>query len=231
MSNTKDTLFWVAVPYAVIAIFVVGHLWRYQRSQYTWTTRSSQLLERKWLRAGIILFHLGMLAVLGGHIGGLLVPNDVTETAGVSEDMYHTLSVTMGSLAGLAMSAGLMILAVRRTGSDRVRAASIPRDYLALGVLLLVVITGMINTIGFQLLGESHDYRETVSPWFRSILMLQPDPELMAAAPWSFKLHAASAMLLFAIWPFTRLVHAWSVPVGFVTRPHIIFRRRDSVAQ
>lgn len=229
--SSSEILIWAALPYAVISVFVVGHLWRWRRNQYSWTTRSSQLLERKWLRVGILLFHFGMLAVVGGHVGGLLVPKAVTDAVGVSEHMYHTVAVVMGTLAGLAMSAGLLILAVRRTTNDRVRAATIPRDYLTVGVLLLVVATGMINTIGFQLLGESYDYRETVSPWFRSILMLQPDPALMAEAPWSFKLHAFSALALFAIWPFTRLVHAWSIPVTFLTRPYILFRRRDSVAQ
>lgn len=231
MNDKANVLVWGAIPYVVIAIFVLGHLWRYRTSQYTWTTRSTQLLERKMLRWGILLFHFGMLAVLGGHIGGILVPKEVTEMAGVTEDMYHNVAVIMGSISGIAMSAGLLILAVRRASNERVRATTIRRDYLTVGVLLLVVFTGMINTFGVQLLGTPHDYRDTVSPWFRSILMLQPDPELMAEAPWSFRLHAASALLLFAIWPFTRLVHAWSIPLAFVTRPPIIFRRRDSVTR
>lgn len=231
MNETMNLLVWVAVPYAVIAVFVVGHLWRYRTAQYSWTTRSSQLLERKMLRFGILLFHLGLLAVIGGHIGGLLVPKSLTESLDVTEDMYHTAAVVLGTFAGVTVSAGLLILAVRRVGNDRVRATSLARDYVVVVALLLVVATGMVNTIGIQILGTAHDYRETVSPWFRSILMFQPDPGPMVKAGLSFKLHALSAMLLFAIWPFTRLVHAWSVPVGFLARPHVVFRRRDAVAR
>lgn len=231
MSERMNLLVYGAVPYAVIAIFVVGHIYRYRTAQYSWTSRSSQLLENKWLRSGIILFHVGVLLVLGGHVLGLLVPASVTDALGVTEHMYHTVSVVMGSLAGLTISAGLIILTIRRIGNERVRAASIARDYLVLGVLLVVVMTGMVNTVGHQLLGTAYDYRETVSPWFRSILMLQPDPELMDGAPISFQLHAIFAMALFAIWPFTRLVHAWSVPLTYIVRPYIVFRRRDSVAQ
>lgn len=231
MTEKFNLLLWAAVPYAVIAVFVVGHLWRYRTAQYSWTTRSSQLLERKILRAGVLLFHFGLLAVLGGHIGGLLVPKPLTESLGVTEHMYHVTAVVMGMLAGVTMVAGLLILAVRRVGNDRVRAASLTRDYVVVAALLLVVATGMFNTIGVQVLGTAHDYRETVSPWFRGILMLQPDPSLMVRAGLSFKLHALAAMSLFAIWPFTRLVHAWSVPIGFLTRPHIVFRRRDAVAR
>jgi nitrate reductase gamma subunit len=231
MSDQLNLLIYAAVPYAVLAVFIVGHIYRYRTSPYTWTTRSSQLLEQPWLKRGIIIFHVGLLMAFGGHVGGLVVPESVTEAAGITEDMYHTVAVVMGTVAGLLVTLGLFILAVRRVGNERVRAATLKRDYLVVAVLIAVVVTGMINTVGIQLLGDSHNYRETVSPWFRSILMLQPDPELMNEAPVSFQIHALCAMLLFAIWPFTRLVHAWSVPVTFVIRPHIIFRRRDSVAR
>ncbi|MBK5230209.1 MAG: respiratory nitrate reductase subunit gamma [Thermoleophilia bacterium] len=224
-------LLWGGVPYAVIATFVVGHWWRYRTMQYSWTARSSQLLERKMLRVGIILFHVGLLAVIGGHVGGLLVPKNLTESAGVTEDMYHGGAVVMGTFAGVMLSAGLFIIALRRFGNDRVRAASRTSDFVVIGALSLVVITGMINTIGVQILGTAHDYRETVAPWVRGILTLRPDPALMASTPISFKLHALAAMLLFAIWPFTRLVHAWSVPFTFPVRPNIVYRRRDSVAR
>lgn len=230
-NGTLDLLVWGALPYAVLALFFLGHWWRYRTMQYSWTARSSQLLERKWLRAGIVLFHVGLLMVIGGHVGGLLVPKELTEAVGVSEHMYHTVAVVMGTLAGVTLSTGLIIIAVRRVGNERVRRASKTSDFVTVGALLAVVTTGMINTIGVQILGESHDYRETVSPWIRGIFTLQPDPALMSQAPAAFKLHALAAMVLFAIWPFTRLVHAWSVPVTFPVRPNIVYRRRDSVAR
>lgn len=34
-------------------------------------------------------------------------------------------------------------------------------------------------------------------------------------------------MLLFALWPFTRLVHVLSVPVGYLARPYVVYRSRD----
>lgn len=231
MNDTMNLLLWGGIPYAVLAIFFVGHWWRFRTMKYSWTARSSQLLERKVLRAGIILFHVGLLMVIGGHVGGLLVPKELTEMGGVSEDMYHNVAVVMGTVAGLTLTAGLLILAVRRVGNARVRAASKVSDFVTIGALIAVVATGMVNTIGVQILGEAHDYRETVSPWIRGIFMLQPDPALMASAPAAFKIHALAAMLLFAIWPFTRLVHAWSVPITFPVRPNIVFRRRDSVAR
>jgi nitrate reductase gamma subunit len=34
-------------------------------------------------------------------------------------------------------------------------------------------------------------------------------------------------MALFVIWPFTRLVHAFSAPIGYLFRPYIVYRSRD----
>lgn len=69
-----------------------------------------------------------------------------------------------------------------------------------------------------------YNYREGVSRWFRQIFWFSPDPNLMAQAPIQFQVHALLAFLLFAMWPFTRLVHAFSVPLGYFTRPYIVYR-------
>jgi nitrate reductase gamma subunit len=49
----------------------------------------------------------------------------------------------------------------------------------------------------------------------------------MAAAPIGFKLHGLAAFFLFALWPFTRLVHVFSAPLGYLTRLYIVYRSRD----
>jgi nitrate reductase gamma subunit len=48
----------------------------------------------------------------------------------------------------------------------------------------------------------------------------------MAATPLAFRVHAVAGMALFIVWPFTRLVHAFSAPVGYVFRPYIVYRDR-----
>ena len=86
MTDRLDLLLWVALPYLALAIFVVGHVWRYRRGQLTWTSRSTQILERRLLQVGSLLFHFGILAVIGGHVLGILVPSGVTEAVGIDED-------------------------------------------------------------------------------------------------------------------------------------------------
>jgi len=49
----------------------------------------------------------------------------------------------------------------------------------------------------------------------------------MAAAPLSFQAHSLSAFLLFALWPFTRLVHAFSAGIGYLWRPYVVYRSKE----
>ena len=49
----------------------------------------------------------------------------------------------------------------------------------------------------------------------------------MAAAPLAFKIHTLIGMLLFCLWPFTRLVHAFTAPLHYLFRPYIVYRSRD----
>jgi nitrate reductase gamma subunit len=65
--------------------------------------------------------------------------------------------------------------------------------------------------------------------WFRGIFMLDPHPALMAGAPLIYQMHATAAWFLFALWPFSRLVHAWSVPVAYLGRAHLLYRGRRHV--
>jgi len=95
--------------------------------------------------------------------------------------------------------------------------------YLALAT---VIILGLVNTVIANTFGD-YDYRLGVSIWFRGIFVLQPHPELMAQAPIGFQLHGLVAMLLFALWPFTRLVHVFSAPVGYLWRPYVVYRSKD----
>jgi nitrate reductase gamma subunit len=221
-----DTVLWVIFPYICLAVFVVGHYWRYTYDKFGWTTRSSQLYENRLLRWGSPLFHFGLLGVVGGHVVGLIVPKSWTEAIGMSEDFYHLLAVTLGGLAGVATIAGLAILIYRRRTVGPVFMATTKMDKTMYVFLAGVIVLGMWNTVASSIFGD-YDYREGVSIWFRDIFLFRPDASLMAGAPLGFQLHALIAFALFALWPFTRLVHVFSAPLGYITRPYIVYRSRD----
>jgi nitrate reductase gamma subunit len=222
-----SVLLWVVVPYVAITTFVVGHYWRYRYDKFGWTTRSSQLYERRLLRWGSPLFHFGILLVALGHVGGLLIPEAWTNAVGISETAYHIVAFTLGTVAGLATLAGVAILIYRRRTVGPVFSATTRNDKAMYVVLVLTIVLGLGTTVLGNITGHPHDYRQTVAPWFRSIFDLHPDTNLMVHAPLGFQLHVLSAWVLFAFWPFTRLVHVFSAPVGYLTRPYIVYRSRD----
>ncbi len=228
-----DTFAWVVLPYATTVAFAVGMFWRYRYDAYGWTTRSSQMYEKRLLRIGSPLFHVGILMALGGHILGLLVPEGWTEKVGVSEHLYHVVAVAFGVVAAAMVVSGLAILIYRRRTVGRVFSVTTRMDKLMYVVLGGVVLLGVVNTVGINLLDvtgeypDGYNYRESVAVWFRSLFLFNPYPEGMAEAPLSFQLHAVVAMLLFALLPFTRLVHIFSAPLGYVARPYLVYRSRD----
>jgi nitrate reductase gamma subunit len=222
-----DIALWVAVPYACLAVFAVGHFWRYRYDKFGWTTRSSQLYEHRLLRLGSPLFHFGILFVLLGHVMGLGVPKSWTEAVGISEGAYHAMAVGIGTIAGVCTVVGMAILIYRRRTVGPVFSATTKMDKTMYLVLAVVIGLGLLNTAVANLLDE-YDYREGVSVWFRGIFRLNPQPELMAAAPIGFQLHALAAFGLFALWPFTRLVHVFSAPLGYLWRPYVVYRSRDT---
>ena len=225
MSERASLFVWLVLPYAAIAVFAVGHWWRYRHDQFGWTTGSTQMLESRQLAWGSTLFHFGALAVIAGHVLGILVPASATAAVGVSESAYHDLSGIAGSIAGFVCLVGFGILAFRRSTVRRVRVTTTLADVLVFVLLAVLLGTGQAAVFGYNVVGEGYDYRATVGPWFRT-LFFDPQPSLMAETPALFQLHAALPWMLYALWPFSRLVHAWSVPLQYLGRPYILYRRR-----
>jgi len=224
--RAADVLLWAVLPYVAIALFVAGHVWRYRYGKFSWTSRSTQLLESRWLAWGSNLFHYGALAAIAGHVLGMLIPSWLTSAVGISESAYHALSAIAGSVAGLVCVAGFVILVVRRAYFPRIRRTTSATD-VAVYVLLAVVIgLGIGETLVFSAFGSGYDYRSSVAIWFRGLFVLDPRPDLMASVPLVYQAHAVSAWLLFALWPFSRLVHAWSLPIQYLGRPYILYRSR-----
>ena len=224
--SIPELFIWVVLPYAAMVLFVAGHYWRYRHDQFGWTSRSTQLLESRWLAWGSNLFHYGALAAIGGHFMGILIPSQVTAFVGVSEANYHLISAGAGSLAGIACVVGLVILVVRRAYFPRVRRSTTGMDVVVYVLLALMIGLGVIETAFYNTLGGGYDYRASVGVWFRGLFLFDPRPQLMGSAPLVYQLHAAFAWLLFAVWPFSRLVHAWSLPFQYLGRPYILYRSR-----
>lgn len=224
-----DYFLWVALPYLAIAVFVTGTIWRYRYDKFGWTTRSSQIYGGRIIRLASPLFHFGALAAVGGHVVGLIVPEHWTDAVGITEEMYHIVAVSLGGVAGVAVIVGLALLIYRRRTFGPVFTATTKNDKLMYVILGAAILLGMTTTLaGSGLFSDPYNYRADVSEWFRSILLFNPEPELMASAKTSYQVHAVAGMLVFIIWPFTRLIHAFSVPVLYLFRPYVVYRSRGA---
>lgn len=234
MSHTAELYVWLVLPYVAMALFVGGHVWRYRRDQLGWTSRSTQLLESRQLAWGSNLFHWGAIGVILGHVLGILIPASVTERVGISENAYHHLAGIGGGIAGALCLIGLVILVYRRAAIARIRVTTSGTDVAVYFLLTVLIGLGVVEALGYNVFGigggSGYNYRVTVSPWFRS-LFYHPQPDLMATAPIVYQLHAALAWALYALWPFSRLVHVWSIPFQYLGRPYVLYRRRFTPAR
>ncbi|MGY5764843.1 respiratory nitrate reductase subunit gamma [Brachybacterium sp. DNPG3] len=219
-------LLWIVYPYMVLAVFVLGHVWRFRADRFGWTSRSSQIYESKLLSIGSPMFHFGIIGIFFGHVVGLGIPKAWTEAIGLSNHMYHLMAVTIGLAAAVSCVGGLLILLYRRRTNSRVFGATTVSDKVMYLLLSLVILFGVLATLVHSTFG-TYDYREGVSIWFRDFWTLRPTTDLMTQAPIFFQLHILSALTLFAAWPFTRLVHVFAAPIGYLTRPYIVYRSKD----
>ncbi|MEU6232607.1 respiratory nitrate reductase subunit gamma [Kitasatospora sp. NPDC047058] len=222
-----STFLWGALPYLALALLVSGLVWRYRYDRFGWTTRSSELYESRLLNIASPLFHYGILFVLAGHLMGLFVPAAWTDAVGLDEHAYHLLSLFAGCAAGFLAVAGILLLVYRRRTNAAVFRATTRNDKLMYVVLLAAIVLGLVAKLMHSSLSAGYDYRATIAPWARSLFTLQPKTGLMAAAPLAYRIHAVVGLALFALIPFTRLVHMFSAPVQYLFRPYLVYRTRD----
>ena len=214
-------------PYIAIAVFALGSILRFDRDPYSWRSKSSQLLRKKQLIIGSILFHLGILAILAGHIIGLLTPIAVFDALGVSHGAKQILAIVAGGIAGVFCFIGLILLLHRRLFDPRIRATSSFADIMVLVLLLIQLCLGMYTITESVKHLDGHEMVKFME-WAQHIVTFRGGAhEYVSDVAWVFKAHLTLGMFILFIWPFTRLVHVFSAPVGFVFRPYQIVRKRE----
>lgn len=205
-------------PYIAIAVLVVGSVLRFDREQYTWRTGSSQLLRRKQLMLGSVLFHLGILAIFAGHFVGLLTPIVVWDFFGVSHGFKQMLAIVAGGVAGAACLVGGLLLLHRRVFDPRIRQTSSFGDTAILAILLVQLCLGLATiplSLGHL---DGHEMIKFMS-WAQGIFTFNPQSAgFVADVHWIFKAHLTLGLTILLIFPFTRLVHMLSAPVWYLNR-------------
>ena len=206
-------------PYIALTVLALGSIARYETVPFTWKSSSSQLLRRKQLIMGSVLFHVGVLIIFFGHLAGLLTPLWFFELVGISHTFKQWLAILVGGIGAiLALSGGGMLLH-RRLTDPRILATSSFADIGILVLLLTQLVLGVLTiTISLQHLdgGEMVNFMT----WSQGIFTFRTDAwENVANANILFKLHIFLGLTIFLLFPFTRLVHMLSVPVRYLWRP------------
>jgi len=206
-------------PYIALTVMILGSVARYERDPFTWKSKSSQLLRKRQFLIGSVLFHIGVLVILGGHLVGLLTPIWIFDALGISHGAKQLLAVGAGGIAGVMALIGGAILLNRRMNDPRIRANSTFADTAILALLMVQLLLG-VGTIYVSLHHLDGHEMTTFMAWAQGILTFRADAaDQIANASWIFKTHIFLGLTIFLLFPFTRLVHIISAPVRYIWRP------------
>ena len=215
-------------PYIALTIAIIGTWVRFDLSQYSWKTGSSQMLRTKNMRLASNLFHVGIIVVLLGHLFGMLTPHFLYDRF-ISAGHKQILAVVVGGIAGVFCWFGLVMLMWRRFTDDRISNTSSFSDKLVLVLLFIQLNLGLISI--FTSVKHLDGYTMmNLAGWAQDITVLRP---WQAAARIEqtdliYQLHMALGITLIAIFPFTRLIHIISAPVWYLGRRYQIVRQKGS---
>lgn len=223
-----DTILFVAFPYVAVALAVAVGLLRYYKDRFSFSSQSSEFLEKRELFWGSVPWHYGIVLILTAHLLALSFPGAWGALLAAPERLY-TLEIIGLALAAMTLF-GLVALIVRRLQKPRAFAVTRPLDWVLLAALLAQVALGLWVALVYR--WGSDWYIRTAVPWLRSLIVLQPDIRFITALPWVVKLHMLGGFVLVALFPFTRLVHIFTVPVTYLWRPYqvVIWNRRPGRA-
>jgi nitrate reductase gamma subunit len=226
MANYINQFFFGIYPYIAITVFFFGSLFRYDRDQYTWKASSSQLLSKKDMRLGSNLFHIGIIALFFGHLMGLLTPHWAYHFM-MSAGTKQIIAMTAGGIFGLICLIGMILLIRRRMLDARIKATSQPTDLPILLILFVQLVLGLL-TIPFSAQHLDGSSMLALASWAQHVVTFQGDAaSFVAGEAFIFKAHLVLGLTIFLVFPFTRLVHVWSVPIQYLTRTgYQIVRKR-----
>jgi nitrate reductase gamma subunit len=211
-----DAFLFQILPYIAAAVFVLGVTYRFLRGPIGVSSMSSQFLEGETLRWGSGAWHLGIIALLVGHIFPLLAPGYWSILLQIPGFLLVVESI--GLALGFLAAVGLFVLIFRRLGYARIRAVTSPMDTLVLFLLLGQVVLGLSVALGMR--WGAAWAPGVLAPYILSLATFQPDIATLANMGWVMHAHIIGAWLLLGLVPFSRLIHALSVPVTYPARRH-----------
>jgi len=211
-----NNFLFVALPYAALAVFLVGTIFKYKSLKFQYSSLSSQFLEGNRLFWGVLPFHWGIVTLFLGHLTAFLVPGSVL--AWNSHPLRLMILEATGFAFALCVLVGLVLLIYRRQTHDRIKMVTTRTDQALEWLLLVQVILGCWVALSYR--WGSSWFAADLSPYLWSIFRFEPQPAAVIAMPLVIRLHVIGAFLIVGVFPFTRLVHFLVAPFHYTWRPY-----------
>lgn len=219
MATPMEHVLYIGLPYVAIVLFFLVPIYRKWTNDiaWDWTTRASGLFDNRGIGIASVFLHWGLLFVFVGHLLGI--------AGSLVGGPYVDIFFWIGAIGGVAALFGSLMALWRRILSPRMRAMSTPQDYIVHVFLIAILSPALYYSLVVGAFGLSY----TVFPWFVGLFTLSPDVGGIAGAPLPIRVHVIASFLFWAYFPFTKLVHLWSAPLGYLVRPYISIRRYESI--
>jgi nitrate reductase gamma subunit len=186
--------------------------------------QSTQLLADKRIKIGSNLFHVGIIMVFFGHLT-LFLPEELYHLV-MTTETKRVIALILGSVFGTMAIVGMTILVTRRFYSPRINYNSNFHDYFILFLLLVEAGLGMSAIAGTAT--TSIEQYAALGKWAQAVITFQPDAgALLAGHAIQYKIHIVTGLLIFMIFPYTKLMHMLVYPFAYFFRTgYQLVRRR-----
>lgn len=211
-----NVIFFIALPYAALLMFLVGTIYRYKATKFKFSSLSSQFLETRKLYWGSVPFHWGILFLFFGHLIAFLFPSSIL--AWNQKPVRLLILEISAFVGGVVTILGLINLFYRRLTDARLRKVTSLIDVLLEALLVTEIFLGLWVAYGFR--WGSSWFATVLSPYLKSIFTFSPNIDAVVMLPFIIQLHIILAFVIFLIIPFTRLVHLLVYPLSYLWRPY-----------
>jgi len=223
MEHYLNNFLFTYFPHISIAVFWFGLITRIIMVNKSIKANSTQLLADRKIKLGSNLFHIGIIAVFFGHFT-LFLPEEWYHLI-MTTETKRIIALSMGSFFGVMAFVGMIILAVRRSTDERMIRNSSFHDYFI--ILLLIAEAGLGLFSVLTTATSSVESYSALGVWAQKIITFQPDAgAIIAGHSIVYKIHIFIGLLIFMIFPYTKLMHLLVFPlVYFFRRGYQLVRR------
>jgi nitrate reductase gamma subunit len=160
----------------------------------------------------------------------ILFPNELNTFFADNPDLVMYLEIILWAIT-LSVIIGISVFIIRRIFDSRSRSVTTKFDWLLFILLFVQVTLGFLVATGYY--PGMQWYASSIVPWFISLATLNPDITMWGsfANDGLVKFHAVNGFLIFAVIPYTRLIHFMSFPYGYLFRKYQIaiwYRKRKA---